>query len=85
MKYREYYSIPLSSMRAKRKRRFFIPVFIICICVCGVSMAGEMVPFVIPAKPNPNSLIAVTSIESIKTNSNRLQAQDGHQVPAAQY
>jgi len=37
-----------------------------------------MVPFVIPAKPNPNSLIAFTSFEPIKTDSNRLQALDGH-------
>ncbi|MCP4609267.1 MAG: cellulase family glycosylhydrolase [Planctomycetes bacterium] len=37
-----------------------------------------MVPFVIPAKPNPDSLIAVTSIEPVKTDSNRLQARDGH-------
>jgi hypothetical protein len=41
-------------------------------------MAGEMAPFVIPAKPNPDSLIAVTSIEPVRTDSNRLQAQDGH-------
>jgi len=43
-----------------------------------VSAAGEMVPFVIPAKPNPDSLIAVTSFEPIRMDSNRLQTQDGH-------
>jgi hypothetical protein len=37
-----------------------------------------MIPFVIPAKPNPDSLIAVTSIEPVRTDSNRLKAQDGH-------
>jgi hypothetical protein len=43
-----------------------------------MSVAGDFVPFVIPAKPNPDSLIAVTSFEPIKTDSNRLQASDGH-------
>ena len=78
MRYREHYSIPLSSMRTKLIRQFLIPVFITCALVCRVSIAGEMVPFVIPAKPNPNSLIAVTSFEPVRTDSNRLQATDGH-------
>ena len=78
MRYQEHYSIPLSSMRAKRTRQFLIPVFITCILVYRVSIAGEMVPFVIPAKPNPDSLIAFTSFEPINTDSNRLQARSGH-------
>ncbi|MCP4262194.1 MAG: hypothetical protein GY774_32530 [Planctomycetes bacterium] len=75
MRYREHYS---RNTREQHLKRFLISVFITCILVCSVSMAGEMVPFVIPAKPNPNSLIAVTSFEPIRTNSNRLQALDGH-------
>ena len=78
MRYREHYSIPRSSMRTKRTGQFLIPVLITCVLVCRASMAGEMVPFVISAKPNPDSLIAVTSIEPVKTDSNRLQARDGH-------
>ena len=78
MRYREHYSIPLSSMRTKHTEQFLIPVLITCVLVCRVSIAGEMVPFVIPAKPNPDSLIAVTSFEPVRTDSNRLQATDGH-------
>jgi hypothetical protein len=41
-------------------------------------MAGNMVPFVIPAKPNPDSLIAFTSIEPIRTDSKYIDAIAGH-------
>ena len=78
MRYQKHYSIPLSSMKTKRTRQFLIPVLITCVLICRMSIAGEMVPFVIPAKPNPDSLIAVTSFEPVRTDSNRLQAQDGH-------
>src|SRR5210317_1103528 len=78
MRYREHYSIPLSSMRAKRTRQFLIALFITCILVCRISMAGEMVPFVIPAKPNPDSLIAITSFEPIRTDSKYIDAIAGH-------
>ncbi|MDT8303960.1 MAG: carbohydrate binding domain-containing protein, partial [Sedimentisphaerales bacterium] len=78
MRYREHNSIHLSSMRANQTRQFLILLFITCVLVCRISIAGEMVPFVIPAKPNPDSLIAFTSFEPIKTDSNRLQARDGH-------
>ena len=78
MRYQEHYSRIRSNIRTNRTKHFLVPVFIICVLVCGVSMSGDMVPFVIPAKPNPDSLIAVASIEPIKTDSNRLLAQDGH-------
>lgn len=41
-------------------------------------MAGEFVPFVIPAKPNPNSLIAIDSFEAISVDSGRLVTQSRH-------
>ncbi|MHC4585095.1 MAG: carbohydrate binding domain-containing protein [Planctomycetota bacterium] len=78
MRYQENYRLTRSSTKIKRMKHFLVPVFIICTLVCGVLIAGEMVPFVIPAKPNPDSLIAFTSFESVRTDSNRLQAQDGH-------
>jgi hypothetical protein len=43
----------------------------------AVVSAGECVPFVIPARPNSESLIAVTSAKPINANSDRLVA-DGH-------
>ena len=78
MKYREHYSSTRSNIRTKRTRQLLIPTLITCALVCGVSMAGDMVPFVIPAKPNPDSLIADTSFEPITADSRRLQARDGH-------
>ncbi len=78
MRYQEHYNRIRSNTRTQHTRQFLIPVFITCALVCRISMAGDMVPFVIPAKPNPNSLIAVTSFESITADSSRLQAQDGH-------
>ena len=78
MRYREHYSRSRSNTRTKHTREFLIPVFMTCVLICRMSMAGEMVPFVIPAKPNPDSLIAFTSFEPISTDSNRLLARDGH-------
>jgi len=48
------------------------------VSICASAMAGEFVPFVIPAKPNPESLIAVKSIESIGVSHDRLVARDSH-------
>ena len=41
------------------------------------ALAEEMVPFVIPATPNPKSLIALSS-PAIPTDAERLVARDGH-------
>ena len=38
------------------------------------AMAQDFVPFVIPARPNPDSLIAYPSSQPIKTDSDRLVA-----------
>jgi hypothetical protein len=77
MKHLKYHCEILRNLRQKYGI-YLISVLLIGIFICKVSMAGEMVPFVIPAKPNPNSLIAFPSIEPIRTDSDRLQAQDGH-------
>ncbi len=78
MIYQERYSKVSRSIRAKRTRQALFFVFIACAFVCRMSAAEDFVPFVIPAKPNTDSLIAVTSFESIKTDSDRLQATNGH-------
>ena len=78
MIYQERYSKVGRSIRKKCTRQILFFAFITCAFVCGVSMAGDFVPFVIPAKPNAEALIAVTSFEPIKTDSDRLQSANGH-------
>jgi len=46
--------------------------------VCSKAVAGQFVPFVIPAKPNPNSPIAAPPAEPIGTDSPRLIVRDSH-------
>jgi hypothetical protein len=47
--------------------------------------AQEFVPFVIPAKPNPNSLIAIDSFEAISVDSGRLVTQSGVRALLSQW
>lgn len=51
---------------------------IVMLLVCSSAVAQDFVPFVIPAQPNPGSLIAYPSSQPIKTNSDRLIAKRGH-------
>jgi len=44
----------------------------------GRVVAESFVPFVIPARPNPDSLIAAPPAEPINTDSDRLVARSGH-------
>jgi len=54
-------------------------IFALLICTfASVRTQAEFVPFVIPAKPDPNSLITITSYEPILTDSDRLLANNGH-------
>jgi len=46
--------------------------------ICSGAAAQDFVPFVIPAKPNPASLIAVDSAKPINTDSERLVVSSGH-------
>lgn len=78
MRYQKRYNSTHFNSREERSKQSFIFLFLICFLICRISMAGQMVPFVIPAKPNPDSLIAFNSYEPIKTDSDRLKAQDGH-------
>jgi hypothetical protein len=59
------------------QRQFLIFALLICTFPCIV-VADDFVPFVIPAKPNPESSIAVTSYEPIRPGSDRLVAEGGH-------
>jgi hypothetical protein len=61
----------------RHTRRLLIFTFLACTVLCS-RVDGEFVPFVIPARPDVNSPIAVTSYEPILINSDRLQSHDGH-------
>jgi hypothetical protein len=57
--------------------QFLIFALLFCVLMCSKAVA-EFVPFVIPAKPNPDSPIALTSFEPILSDSGRLITDDGH-------
>jgi len=78
MIYQEHYSKVSKNIRAKCTKQFLFSALMTCALVCRVSAASRFVPFVIPAKPNADSLIAFTSFEPIETGSDRLQAHGGH-------
>jgi hypothetical protein len=59
------------------RRKFLIFALLVCIFPC-IGTADNFVPFVIGAKPNLNSPIAVTFYEPIKTDSECLMVNDGH-------
>ena len=50
----------------------------IILLVSSSAVAQDFVPFVIPARPNPDSLIAYPSSQPIKTNSDHFIAKEGH-------
>jgi len=64
-------------MRAMWTKQLLTSVFIICVLACS-GAAEDFVPFVIPAKPNNESPIAIVSYEPIRTDSNRLVVRSGH-------
>jgi len=74
---RRYFNNVHESTRKKYAMQFFIFVLLICTFACSEA-AAEFVPFVIPAKSDANSPIAVTSYEPILTDSDRLLADSGH-------
>ncbi len=51
--------------------------FVLSVTICNWAAAENFVPFVIPAKPSPDSAIAVPSTKPIDTDGDRLVA-DGH-------
>ena len=51
---------------------------IITLFICSSAVAQDFVPFVIPARPNPDSLIAYPASQPIKTDSERLVVHSGH-------
>jgi len=74
---RGYFNNVHRSIRTRWAVRFLIYAFSICTFACSGAMA-EFVPFVIPARPDPNSPIAVTSYEPILTDSDRLLVDGSH-------
>jgi len=69
--------------KAKNGKSYFLP-YAICLSalmslfICKQMVAGDFVPFVIPAKPNSESPIAITSYEPMGTDSERLVVQSNH-------
>ena len=61
----------LKTSKSMIRQSLFI---IIMLLVCGSAVAQDFVPFVIPARPNPDSLIAYPSSQPIKTDSKHLVA-----------
>ena len=74
---RGYFNNVYGRMRKKYAERFLIFALFICTFSCSRA-AAEFVPFVIDARPDPNSPIAVTSYEPILTDGDRLVADSGH-------
>ncbi len=66
------------SLKARFAARFLLLLCVVWVFACSSVRAEDFVPFVIPAKPNLKSSIAVTSFEPIETNDDRLFARDGH-------
>ncbi len=64
--------------RQIESRRILLFVSILSICAFSSVLADDFAPFVIPARPNPNSLIAAAPGEAIRTSSERLVARSGH-------
>jgi hypothetical protein len=64
-------------IRKVYRQQFLIFALLVCTFPC-IGAADDFVPFVIPAKPNPDSPIAVTSYEPIRTDSDLLIVNDGH-------
>jgi hypothetical protein len=56
----------------------FIGILILTVFCSSRAVGAELVPFVIPSKPNPNSPIAAPPADSIDTDSPRLVARSGH-------
>jgi hypothetical protein len=51
---------------------------VVLVIICSGAVAEDLVPFVIPARSNPDSLIAVASTKPINTDSERLVVNSGH-------
>jgi len=73
-----YFNNVHGSVRKKYSGQFLIFALLTCTLACYSRAAAEFVPFVIPAKPDANSPIAVTSYEPILTGGDRLLADGGH-------
>ncbi len=64
----------LKTSKSTIRQSLFITIMLL---VCSSAVAQDLVPFVIPARPNPDSLIAYPSSQPIKTNSDHLIAKGG--------
>ncbi|MHC4329249.1 MAG: carbohydrate binding domain-containing protein [Planctomycetota bacterium] len=74
----EYHNHTHESLKARFAALFSLFLCVVYAVACSSVRAEDFVPFVIPAKPNLKSPIAVNSFEPIETNDDRLSAKDGH-------
>ncbi len=65
------------NLSSRPTTQFLTFAFVTCVFACS-GAAQDFVPFVIPAEPDANSPMAVTSFEPIETDSARLVARSGH-------
>lgn len=72
-----HHSVP-EQFRVELGKRLLILLFAASVLVSAPVDAQDMVPFVIPAKPNLESLIAISSFEPIDVRDDRIRAEDGH-------
>jgi len=56
----------------------YIGILILTVFCSSRAVGADLVPFVIPARPNPDSLIAAPAAKPIETDSPRLAARSGH-------
>ena len=75
---RGYFSNVHGSMRKKYAVQFLNFALLIFTIACSSGVAADFVPFVIPARSDANSPIAVTSYEPILIDSDRLLADGAH-------
>ncbi|MHC4693035.1 MAG: carbohydrate binding domain-containing protein [Planctomycetota bacterium] len=65
----------LKTSKSMIRKLLFITIMLL---VCSSAVAQDFVPFVIPARPNPDSLIAYPSSQPIKTDSKHIDAYSGY-------
>ncbi|MCX5639001.1 MAG: cellulase family glycosylhydrolase, partial [Planctomycetota bacterium] len=76
MTYQPHFSKVHKSTRARCAKRLY--TLVLSAVICSGAAAQDFVPFVIPARPNPASLIAVDSARPINTDTERLVVSSGH-------
>ncbi|UCE46733.1 MAG: hypothetical protein JSW47_14075, partial [Phycisphaerales bacterium] len=72
-----HHTIPYKLKAACLRQALFLS-FAFCVFTSAAAKAQDFVPFVIPAKPNLESPIAISSFEPISTSDDRITVNGGH-------